>query len=128
MPRRHEDWLRQAKRKLESAQWDVQGAFYEDACFSAQQAAELAAKALLESQGLVEIGHSVQALLKKAGVSNTKLLRAARTLDRYYIPTRYPNGFPSGAPMDYYDKPTAQEAVKLAARIVEFVEQQIAGI
>ncbi|MCR4404351.1 MAG: HEPN domain-containing protein [Candidatus Acetothermia bacterium] len=128
MPRRHEDWLRQAKRKLDSARWDLQGAFYEDACFSAHQAAELAAKALLESQGRVETGHSVQALLKKAGVSEARLLGGGRTLDRYYIPTRYPNGFPSGAPMDYYDEPTAQEAIELAARIVEFVEQQIAGL
>jgi hypothetical protein len=29
--------------------------------------------------------------------------------------------------MDYYDEPTAQEAIELAARIVEFVERQIAG-
>lgn len=128
MPRRHEDWLRQAKRKLELARWGMQGTFYEDACFSAQQAAGLAVKALLESRGQVEMGHSVQALLRKGDIADTKLLKAGRTLDRYYIPTRYPNGFPSGAPMDYYDEPTAQEAVELAASIIRFVEQQIAGI
>jgi HEPN domain-containing protein len=128
MPRRHEDWLRQAKRKLESAEWDLQGKFYEDACFSAQQSAELAAKAILESRGRVEVGHSVQALLKKGGVKDRKLLGAARTLDRYYIPTRYPNGFPSGAPMDYYDEETAREALEHAARIVRFVEDEIARL
>lgn len=57
--RRHADWFRQAQRKLDSARWDIQGGFYEDACFSAQQAAELAAKALLAHQGRIEIGHSV---------------------------------------------------------------------
>jgi len=128
MPRRHRDWLRQAKRKLESARWNIQGAFYEDACFSAQQAAELAAKALLESQGRIETGHSVQALLRKAGILDAKLLEAARALDRHYIPTRYPNGFPSGAPMDYYDEPTAQEAVKLAEHIIRSVERHVAGV
>ena len=56
--RRHADWFRQAKRKLASARWAIEGAFYEDACFSAQQAAELAAKALLESQGRIELGPS----------------------------------------------------------------------
>jgi HEPN domain-containing protein len=126
--RRHRDWLRQAKRKLESAQWAIQGQFYEDACFAAQQAAELAAKALLESQGRVELGHSVLQLLKAAGVRQRKILAAARLLDRYYIPTRYPNGFAQGAPMDYYDKPTDQEAVRRAQDIVAFVETQIAGI
>jgi HEPN domain-containing protein len=128
MPRRHKDWLKQAKRKLESARWDIQGGFYEDACFSAQQAAELAAKALLESQGRIEIGHSVQDLLRKAGVSGAKLLEAGRTLDRYYIPTRYPNSFSSGTPMDYYDELTAKEAVELAARIIKFVEREVAGV
>lgn len=126
--RRHRDWLRQAQRKLESAQWAIQGGFYEDACFSAQQAAELAAKALLESQGRIELGHSVLQLLQAAGVRQRKILAAARLLDRYYIPTRYPNGFAQGAPMDYYDKPTAQEAVHRAQDIVDFVETQVAGI
>jgi HEPN domain-containing protein len=49
MPRRHLDWLRQAKRKLDSARWNLQGQFFEDACFSSQQAAELAAKAFQEA-------------------------------------------------------------------------------
>lgn len=123
--RRHADWFRQAQRKLDSARWDIQGGFYEDACFSAQQAAELAAKALLESQGRIELGHSVYHLLQTAGGVPQEVLDAARVLDRYYIPTRYPNGFPAGAPMDFYDQPTAEEAVRLAERILEFVGAQL---
>jgi len=125
MPRRHQDWFRQAKRKLDSARWDIEGEFYEDACFSAQQAAELAAKALLESRGHRPLGHSVVNLLEIGNISDETLLEAARTLDRYYIPTRYPNGFSAGAPMDYYDKKIADEAVTYAARIIEFVENAI---
>jgi HEPN domain-containing protein len=123
--RRHTDWFRQAERKLDSARWDIQGQFYEDACFSAQQSAELAIKALLESQGRIEIGHSVYQLLQRVGGALEEVLDAARILDRYYIPTRYPNGFPAGAPMDYYDQSTAEEAVKLAERILEFVRPQL---
>jgi len=123
--RRHADWFRQAKRKLDSARWDIQGEFHEDACFSAQQAAELAAKALLESQGRIELGHSVYQLLQAAGGVPPDVLDAARVLDRYYIPTRYPNGFPAGAPMDFYDQPTAEEAVSLAERILDFVGAQL---
>jgi len=123
--RRQADWFRQAKRKLESARWDIQGEFYEDACFSAQQAAELAVKALLESQGRIELGHSVYQLLQTAGDVPAEVLAAARVLDRYYIPTRYPNGFPAGAPMDYYDQPTAEEAVEFAETILEFVGGQL---
>jgi HEPN domain-containing protein len=122
--RRYADWFRQARRKLDSARWDIEGGFHEDACFSAQQAAELAAKALLESQGRIELGHSVYQLLQAAGDLPTDVLDAARVLDRYYIPTRCPNGFPAGAPMDYYDQPTAEEAVELAQKILEFVGSQ----
>ena len=119
--RRHADWFRQAERKLDSARWDIQGGFYEDACFSAQQAAELATKALLERQGRIELGHSVYHLLQAAGNTPPDALNAAQILDRYYIPTRYPNGFPAGAPMDFYDLPTAEEAVRLAQRVLDFV-------
>ena len=123
--RRQADWFRQSRRKLESARWDIQGEFYEDACFSAQQAAELAAKALLESQGRIELGPSVYQLLQAAGTAPPDALQAARVLDRYYIPTRYPNGFPAGAPMDYYDRSTAEEAVGHAQAILDFVAARL---
>lgn len=122
---RHGDWFRQAQRKLESARWDIQGGFYEDACFSAQQAAELAAKALLQSQGRIELSHSGYQLLQMAGEVPADVLDAARVLDRYYIPTRYPNGFPAGAPMDFYDRATAEEAVRFAERILGFAGAQL---
>jgi HEPN domain-containing protein len=123
--RRQADWFRQARRKLDSARWDIRGEFYEDACFSAQQAAELAVKALLESRGHLALGHSVFHLLEAAGQAPQEILAAARTLDRYYIPTRYPNGFPAGAPMDFFDLETATEAVDLAQSILEYVGAQL---
>jgi len=122
--RRYRDWLRQARRKLESAKWDLKGGFYEDACFSAQQAAELAVKALLEKRGLSRKGHSIYFMLSEINV-DSELLRMARMLDQYYIPTRYPNGFDVGAPMDYYDRTQAEEAIGYAERIIRFVEEQI---
>lgn len=128
MPRRHLDWLRQAKRKLESARWNLKGKFFEDACFSSQQAAELAAKALLENRGRIELGHSVLHLLTVAGGVPQDLLDAGKALDRYYIPTRYPNGFAEGAPMDYYDAPTAHGAIDYAQRIIDYVDQAISRV
>jgi HEPN domain-containing protein len=125
--RRWKDWLRQAKRKLESAQWDLQGGFFEDACFSAQQAAELSVKALLEAQGVIKRGHSILALLKDITVDDN-LLEAARILDQYYIPTRYPNGFDMGAPMDFYTEKQAKEAIAYARSILGFVENEIGQI
>lgn len=123
--RRYRDWLRQAKRKLESAKWDLKGKFYEDACFSSQQAAELAAKAFLERRGMAEIGHSIFFLLSRVQDTPEDLLEKAKVLDRYYILTRYPNGFDRGAPMDYFEEKTAKEAIKFAENIIGFIAREI---
>jgi len=48
-------------------------------------------------------------------------------LDKHYIPTRYPNGFDSGAPGDYYTKADAQQAIENAKQIVEFCEGCVCG-
>jgi HEPN domain-containing protein len=67
-------------------------------------------------------------LLKQAGPVKPEILTKARLLDRYYVPPRYPNGFAEGAPMDYYDQPTAKEAVDCAQDILEFVKTKIKGL
>jgi len=48
MPRRHEDWLAQAKRDLKAARDSLSSGNYEWTAFQAQQAAEKALKALLQ--------------------------------------------------------------------------------
>jgi HEPN domain-containing protein len=48
MPSRAQDWLKQAKRDLEHAKEDLKSGFYEWGCFSSQQAAEKAIKALYQ--------------------------------------------------------------------------------
>lgn len=39
-------------------------------------------------------------------------------MSRYYIETRYPNGFPEGAPSDYFDEDIAKEAIDAAEAIL----------
>jgi len=74
-------------------------------------------------------------LLQAVGGVPSDVLDAARVLDRHYIPTRYPNGFAAGAPMDYYDAPPlsqcwggkkgAQEAVSYAETILAYVAARL---
>ena len=128
MSERWKDWLKQAKRDLNHAVHSSKDKDFEWSCFSAQQAAEKAVKAVflyLHGEGW---GHSVYGLLKalsgKVKVSQ-KVLEAAKLLDKHYIPTRYPNGFDSGIPADYYTKKEAQEAIKNAREIIKFCQSCI---
>ncbi|MFN3369447.1 MAG: HEPN domain-containing protein, partial [Thermus sp.] len=99
---------------------------YAWACFASQQAAEAALKGLHLSRGQVAWGHSIQDLL--AGLPGVmevpeELLEAARVLDKYYIPTRYPDAHPSGPAARAYTRREAEEAIRLAERILRFVEE-----
>lgn len=125
MPNRWRDWLAQAKRDLNHAVHACEDEDFEWSCFSAQQGAEKAVKAVFLHLHGESWGHSVFALLKalsdKIEVSE-RLIEAAKNLDKHYIPTRYPNGFDSGTPGDYYTQKDAEEAIKNAREIIEFCE------
>ncbi len=56
MSERTKDWLDQAQWDLKHAENDVTGGYYEWACFSAQQAAEKALKAVYQSRNQVSMG------------------------------------------------------------------------
>jgi HEPN domain-containing protein len=43
-----------------------------------------------------------------------------------YIPTRYANGHPEGAPFEHYDKIQSRDAINYAGEILEFVRSQMA--
>lgn len=125
---RSRDWLAQAERDLKQAEWNLKGKFYEWACFSAQQAAEKAVKGLCEKLKREGWGHAVNKLLsrlEKVIAVPPALIQKAKKLDRFYIPTRYPNGFEQGAPMDYYLKEDAQEALTYAGEIIGFCKKKI---
>jgi HEPN domain-containing protein len=89
--RRYKDWLKQAKADLEVARDSLKAKHYEWACFQAQQGAEKAAKALAEKKGRKKFRHPISYIL--SGPAPKGLVSLAKTLDRYYIPTRYPNSF-----------------------------------
>ncbi len=126
---RAQDWIDQAEWDLKHAGNDVRGEYYEWACFSAQQAAEKALKALYQSQNQVAWGHSVRELLSglrgQVPISD-ELIDAGKLLDKYYIIARYPNGFASGAPKDYFSKHEAEDAISSARTIIRFCQDHLA--
>jgi len=112
-----------AQGDLEHAKNDVQGGFYNWACFSAQQAAEKAIKAVFQRMGAEAWGHSVADLLKELSDSyliSENLMNDGLELDKAYIPTRYPNAHPSGSPRTRYTLEEARRLISNAQEIIEF--------
>ncbi len=124
-------WLTQAKDEFADAEeLRKRGRFYL-ALFHFQQATEKAFKAYLYLKvKSIEVfhTHSIDELVKMAVEidSDFKKVVAAKKLDRYYIPTRYPNSLPGGIPSRYFDDPEeAQEAMRLAKETIDLIEKKL---
>ncbi len=120
---RSKDWIEQAEWDLEHARLALEHAFYDWACFSAQQAAEKAVKALFQKQGAIAWGHSVAEFLRELSKHfdvPRNLMEWAMELDQVYIPSRYPNALPAGAPKEAFTEGQARRLVEYADRIVSF--------
>jgi HEPN domain-containing protein len=55
-----------------------------------------------------------------------ELVERGRVLDNFYVPTRYPNGHPEGAPFEHYGPLQSEEAIQHARAILDFVRSQMA--
>ncbi len=129
MPSRAHDWLKQALRDLEQAQDSAKAGRHEWACFAAQQAAEKAVKALHLHHGQEAWGHVIAKLLAELPETikvPEELIYKAMVLDNFYIPTRYPNGHPEGAPFEHFGPLQSEQAINYAREIIEFVCNKMA--
>jgi len=129
MGNRYKDWYRQAEADLNHARHSLADGDYEWSCFAAHQAAEKALKSVFMKRGTDAWGHTIIVLvgnlLEPVDEGSGELIRAGRILDKFYIPTRYPNGFDSGAPTDYYTSEEAETAIHHAEVILEYCNLQI---
>lgn len=120
-------WYQQARHDLDAARWTIQGGFSDTACFLAQQSGEKALKSVLYYRGARRaalLTHSIVEMVPEAAQAAEALagmLPEARELDLHYIPSRYPNGLPSGYPHAFYDRATAERAVAAAERLLRAV-------
>ena len=128
--RRTADWIEQAKGEFKAAKDLYSTNNYAWCCFTCYQASEKALKAILEHFRTPTIGHNLIVLVSEIAkfVDVPKAVRdACRILNRYYIPTRYPNAFPSGAPVHMFNEDDAREALKLAEVVLNFAKE-VTGI
>lgn len=121
-------WFQQASYDLKAVQWNIEGGFYDTACFLAQQAGEKALKSLLYYLGARRVAlltHSLVEMVEEARKKEKRfegLMDDGRELDLHYIPSRYPNGLPSGYPHQFYAKEMAVKALKAGETIFTTVK------
>ena len=98
------------------------------------QAGEKALKSCLYAAGSGRVfGHSLFdtcAELHAHSSSFVEVEEQAKRLDRFYIPTRYPNGLPGGIPFQSYSKKDLSEALDDLHQIFNACEAylQLVGI
>jgi HEPN domain-containing protein len=127
VPDRSHDWFAQAVRDLEQARASQRDGRHEWACFAAEQSAEKAVKSLHLALGQEAWGHTIAKLLAELPIEvDPGLVDKGRVLDNMYVPTRYANGHPEGAPFEHYGALQSDEAIRHAGEIVEFVRARLA--
>lgn len=117
------EWLNRARSNLLQAKAQRRGVYLEDLCFSAQQAAEKAIKALLIRYDVkFPYTHDLAKLLpllEKAGQSVPKSIKRAEQLTRFAVFTRYPGISPAIKEEEY------KESVQLAAAVVRWAAKEL---
>lgn len=120
-------WRDEAGRAIRHAQLAADDGLHNWACFSAEQAAQLAVKALLHGLGRAPWGHDLVGFgdsMRAAGLSvpadvGDALLRLAR----HYMPARYPDAHAAGSPGARYGATDAEQALGDARDVIGLVDR-----
>lgn len=118
-----ERWLLTAEEDLRAAEVLMRAGAFAQACFYAQQSGEKAVKALWYLLDAEPWGHSVQKLVmefpEKSRLPDVEQwIAQAALLDKFYIPTRYPNGLPDLTPGQVYRREDAERGLETARALV----------
>jgi len=128
MAERSADWFRQAESDLRHARHALDDGDYDWAAFASHQAAEKAIKAVFRKLHMEAQGNMVSKLLvglPRPVSPDGALIDRAKTLDRHYLQSRYPNLLPGGAPVDFYTLSDADRAIAHAEALLQFCRDQV---
>lgn len=122
-------WFTTAEDDLDTAKILKKNAKYAHSCFHAQQAGGKALKSIWYFIDADPWGHSIKMLIDGLKDENKEFYRAMKTferigsvLDRFYIPTRYPNGLPDITPDIAFFREDAETCVTQAEKILNRVK------
>lgn len=119
-------WLHTAKDDLDTAIILKENNKFAHSCFHAQQAGEKAMKAVWYHADIDPWGHSIKKLIDSLESAAPGLFLLFRNLsrhgiilDRFYIPTRYPNGLPDITPDIAFGEEDAAQCIEYARLFIE---------
>jgi len=126
-------WVETAEEDLDAARVLLREGKYSHACFLAHQSGEKAVKALWYYLGEDPWGHSIHKLIldlpeESSIKSLANIYSDTAALDRFYIPTRYPNGLPDLTPGKYYFQEDAEFGIRVAESISAVIKIMIKSI
>ena len=105
------------------AESQIPGAYLEDLCFEAQQAAEKAIKGLFIYRGerfpFIHDLEKLLGMLERNGLKVPKYARQARNLSRFAVVTRYPSEENVVTQREY------RRAVRIAKAVLRWAERQV---
>ncbi|MDE0632459.1 MAG: HEPN domain-containing protein [Caldilineaceae bacterium] len=117
------EWLNRARSNLALAKNRIPGAYLEDLCFEAQQAAEKSLKAVMVLRNIrfpyVHDLSLLVSLIEKEGGGVPEVLLKAEKLTIYAVITRYPGVVRPVTEQEYL------EAVEIADSVVLWAEKTI---
>lgn len=125
--REAERWYQQAIEDLEVASLLLRAGKYAPACFHAQQSAEKGLKAVWRFADADPWGYLCSKLIEDMPEEEREqfidFLDAALVLDKFYIPTRYPDALGGIIPAKAFTRGEAEGAIALTQKILDRVEK-----
>jgi HEPN domain-containing protein len=124
-----ERWLQFARKDLQMAELAMQAGLFNQVCFHSQQCAEKALKGLILHQGhTVPRTHRLGDLLPLLSLDPFADIRLTiQLLDRFYIPTRYPDALPGRLPEGLPTRQDAEETLVVARQVLHTVTSLLAS-
>ncbi len=122
MKKEGERWLQFAAEDLQMAELAMREAIYNQTCFHSQQCTEKAIKALLVHQGnATPRTHLLGDLLTLLNPNPFAADLGVQLLDRFYLPTHYPDTLPGSLPEGLPNHEDALEALAVARQVLNTV-------
>jgi len=119
-------WLMFAAQDFRMAELAMAEGLYNQVCFHCQQCAEKAIKGLLAHQGRTPPRTHLLGDLLTLLAPNPLMVRLdIQLLDRFYIPTRYPDALPGNLPEGLPNLDDATEALVVARQTLEIISRAL---